>query len=132
MSISKEQANPKKTKRTGSEKRLRPGIVGFRVTDAEREELEAAADKAGLTLGSYIRSCVLSAPQTRAVRRPPIEKALLAQLLGQIGKVGGNIHQIVKHLNFGEGVDRAQLRSALTSFEEAVAAIMEAMGRKAP
>lgn len=129
MSIPAEQT---KKKKTGSETRLRPSIVGFRVTAAEREELEAAAEKAGLTLGSYIRACALAVPKTRAVRRPPVEKVLLAQLLGQIGKVGGNIHQIVKRLNFGEGVDRLELRSALAAFEGAAAAVMQALGYRTP
>ena len=129
MSNPEQPASTKKGKRSGSETRTRGGIIGVRVSVAERAELEAAADRAGLTLGSYIRERVLSAPQTRAVRRPPIEKKLLAQLLGQLGRVGGNIHQIVKHMNFGTGVMHDELRSALASFEEAAAAIMEAMGR---
>lgn len=129
MSNPEQPASTRKGKRSGSETRARGGIIGVRVSVAERDELEAAADRAGLTLGSYIRERVLSAPQTRAVRRPPIEKKLLAQLLGQLGRVGGNIHQIVKHMNFGTGVMHDELRSALASFEEAAAAIMEAMGR---
>ena len=123
-------ASTKKGKTSGSENRHRAGIVGIRVSISERAELEEAAERAGLTLGSYIRERVLSAPKTRAVRRPPVEKKLLAQLLGKLGKVGGNIHQIVKHMNFGSGVMHDELSTALTSFEEAAAAIMEAMGRK--
>lgn len=122
-------ASRQKKKSSGSEKRQRTPIIGFRVSDSERAELEEAAERAGLTLGSYVRQCVLTAPKTRAVRRPPVEKVLLAQLLGQLGRVGGNIHQIVKHMNFGGGVMHDELRSALSSFEEAAAAIMDAMGR---
>ena len=54
---------------------------------------------------------------------------MLAQLLGQLGRVGGNIHQIVKHMNFGSGVMHDELRPALASFEAAAAAILQAMGR---
>lgn len=129
MSTPEQPASAKKGKRSGSETRARSGIIGLRVSPEERAELEAAAERAGLTLGSYIRERVLSAPKTRAVRRPPIEQKLLAQLLGQLGKAGGNIHQIVKHMNFGSGVMHDELRSALASFEEAAAAIMEVMGR---
>ena len=50
--------------------------------------LEQAAELAGLSLGSYVRQRVLTAPKTRAVRRPPIEQKLLAQLLGQLGVYG--------------------------------------------
>ena len=116
-------------KRSGSENRARGGVVAFRVNAEERAELEQAAELAGLSLGSYVRQRVLTSPKTRAVRRPPIEQKLLAQLLGQLGKAGGNIHQILKHMNFGAGVMHNELRSALASFEEAAGAIMEAMGR---
>lgn len=116
-------------KRSGSENRARGNIVAFRVSQEERAELEQAAELAGLTLGSYVRQRVLTAPKTRAVRRPPIEQKLLAQLLGQLGRVGGNIHQIVKHMNFGSGVMHDELRPALASFEAAAAAILQAMGR---
>ena len=116
-------------KRSGSENRARGGIVAFRVSEEERAELEQAAELAGLTLGSYVRQRVLAAPKTRAVRRPPIEQKLLAQLLGQLGRVGGNIHQIVKHMNFGSGVMHDELRPALASFEAAAEAILQAMGR---
>ena len=116
-------------KRSGSENRARGGVVAFRVSAEERAELEEKAELSGLSLGSYVRQCVLTAPKTRTVRRPPIEQKLLAQLLGQLGKTGGNIHQILKHMNFGAGVMHSELRSALVSFEEAAGAIMEAMGR---
>ena len=116
-------------KRSGSENRARGGVVAFRVSAEERAELEEKAELAGLSLGSYVRQCVLIAPKTRTVRRPPIEQKRLAQLLGQLGKAGGNIHQILKHMNFGAGVMHDELRSALVSFEEAAAASMEAMGR---
>ena len=119
--------NPKS--RSGSEVRQRGGLIAFRVSESERAELEKKADRVGLTLGSYIRQCALSAPQTRAVRRPPIDQKILAQLLGQLGRVGGNIHQIAKHMNFGTGVLDDEVRTALTAFEGAAASIMEAMGR---
>lgn len=70
-------ASRKKKKSSGSEKRQRTPIIGFRVSDSERAELEEAAERAGLTLGSYVRQRVLTAPKTRAVRRPPIEKLFL-------------------------------------------------------
>ena len=116
-------------KRSGSENRARGGVVAFRVSEEERAELEQAAELAGLTLGSYVRQRVLTAPKTRAVRRPPIEQKVLAQLLGQLGRVGGNIHQIVRHMNFGGVVMHDELRPALASFEEAAEAILQAMGR---
>lgn len=122
-------ASLSKKKKSGTNTRQRGGVIGFRVSESERAELEKAAERAGLTLGSYVRARLLSAPKTRAVRRPPIEQKLLAQLLGQLGRAGGNIHQIVKHMNFGSGVMHDELRAALKAFEESAASIMESMGR---
>src|ERR1700687_4508117 len=75
-------------KRGGSEKRERNPIIGFRATDGERAQIEASAPRAGLTVGSYVRSRALGKPTTRAVRRPTVETAQLAQLLGDAGRRG--------------------------------------------
>jgi hypothetical protein len=69
-------------KRSGSEKRKRAPILGFRATDEQPAQIEAAAQKAGLTVGLYVRSRALAKPTTRAVRRPPVETAQLTLLLG--------------------------------------------------
>ena len=129
MDTAEKPENLLKKKKSGSETRHRAGIIGIRVSAQERAELEEAAGQAGLTLGSYVRERVLTAPKTRAVKRPPFEKKLLAQILGQLGKAGGNIHQIVKRMNYGEGIVHVELKEALASFEEAASAVMEAMGR---
>lgn len=121
-----------KKKASGTEARKRPGIIGFRVSGEERAEIEAAAERAGLSTGSYVRARILTAPKTRAVKKPPIERALLAKLLGQLGKAGGNIHQIVKRMNYKECVESAALLSALADYRESAAAIMQAMGRQPP
>src|SRR5580692_12030148 len=91
-------------KRSGSEKRKRAPIIGFRATDEERAQIEAAAQRAGLTVGSYVRSCSLAKPTTRAVRRPPVETAQLAQLLGMLGAVGGAARTILQKHDAGESV----------------------------
>src|SRR5271163_2967078 len=82
--------------RSGSETRKRAPIIGFRATDQERAKIEADARRAGLTVGSYVRSRALKRPETRAVRRPPVETAQLAKLLGMLGAVGGAVTQIAK------------------------------------
>jgi hypothetical protein len=116
--------------RSGSETRQRGGIIGFRATPAERAEIEAAAERSGLTIGSYIRAVVLSAHETRSKRRPTIERQALAQLLAQLGRVSGNVYQISKALNFQEPVD-ADIPSVLAEVKAVGAAIMHALGRDA-
>lgn len=132
MESVKNAGDRKKPRPSGSETRKLSRIKGFRINDEEAAEIEAAAARAGLSFGSYIRLCVLTAPKTRAVKTPSVERTLLAQLLGQLGKVGGNIHQIVKRMNYKEGVESAALLSALADFRETAAAIMQAMGRRPP
>jgi hypothetical protein len=118
------------TTRSGSETRQRTGIIGFRATATERAELEAAAERSGLTLGSYIRAKVLAAPQTRSRRRPTIEREALAQLLALLGRISGNVYQISRSLNFGETVTE-DIPSVMAEVKAAGAAIMHALGREA-
>jgi hypothetical protein len=115
--------------RSGSETRQRGGIIGFRATAAERAEIEAAAERSGLTPSSYIRATVLAAPQTRSRRRPSIEREALAQLLAQLGRISGNVYQISRSLNFRDPV-AADIPSVLAEVKAAGAAIMHALGRE--
>lgn len=117
-------------KRSGSGTRKRSLVVRFRATEDERAAIATDAERAGLTVGSYIRTRLLTAPETRATRRLTVERRLLAQLLGQLGRVGGNMHQITKHLNFGERITHAELQTALAEFRDAAHAIMQTLGKR--
>jgi uncharacterized protein (DUF1778 family) len=117
-------------KRSGSETRKRAPIIGFRATDEERAQIEAAAERVGLTVGSYVRSRALAKPTTRAIRRPPVETAQLAQLLGILGAAGGAIQVIVKKHDGVEQVTAAEVQNALTVFREAAQAILQALGKR--
>src|SRR5271154_6459852 len=99
-------------KRSGSETRKRAPIIGFRATDHERAQIEAAAQRAGLTVGSYVRSRALAKPTTRAVRRPPVETVQLARLLGMLGAVGGRI-QAIGQKHGGAKVIASEIQGAL-------------------
>jgi hypothetical protein len=117
-------------KRSGSETRKRAPIIGFRATDEERAKIEAAAQRAGLTVGSYVRSRALSKPTTRAVRRPPVETAQLAKLLGMLGAAGGAIQQAAKRQTANTGVVSPELLAAAGDFREAAATIIQALGKR--
>lgn len=113
----------------GSNKRQRGRMLSIRLTDAEAEQLEAAANRAGLSLGGYARQTLLDAPPPRASRRPPIERAELARLLAHVGKLGSNINQLTKYGNMGRLVDDPALAAAAADIAELRAAIMAALGR---
>jgi hypothetical protein len=117
-------------RRSGSEKRKRVSPIGFRATEEERQKIQAAADRAGLTVGSYVRSCSLKTPTTRAVRRPPVATAQLAQLLGLLGAVGGELQRIAKRLDGAEATSDAEIHAALAKFREAASAILQALGKR--
>jgi len=108
----------------------RPQMVPFRVTPEERAQIEDAADRAGLSTGSYVRARALQRAVTLTTRRPPVERTELARLLGLMGKVGGNLHQLVRGLNFGRTVPLVDARDAIAGVEAAAAEIIRTLGRR--
>ncbi len=113
----------------GSEKRLRSAHLTIRLTADERATIDGAADRAGLTAGSYARQALLGAPQPRQIRRPPVERKELARLLGEIGKVGSNLNQLTKAFHSGTLIYEGELDAALAGVMEVRAAILTALGR---
>lgn len=108
--------------------------VHIRVTADERAALKAAAERLEMTLGPYVVSAALNAPKRRAVRRPAVERAALAQLLGQLGKAGSNVNQLAKTANQTGRLDgiEAEAEAAIQAMREAGEAISAAlrMGRR--
>jgi hypothetical protein len=96
-----EGAQPK-PRRSGSERRQKGRIVPFRVSATEYAELDALAEREGLTIGSYVRSRVLTTPTTRAIRRPVAEVELLRRYLNELHKIGSNINQTTRRINMGD------------------------------
>ena len=121
----------KPNRASGSEKRQRTKLAMIRLTPVEHSQAENAASNAGLTLSSYARTQMLNAAPPRSVRRPPIEKALLARILGQLGKAGSNLNQLARYLNSGDEVLDDDVRAAILEVRAAVAAVMQALGRGA-
>ena len=109
----------------------RPTRLPFRVTEVERAKIEDRADRAGLTPGSYIRARALQRPVTLTTRRPPIDKADLARLLGLLGLAGSNINQVARQLNSDGAVPLVDVREAIAQVQTAAVAIIESLGRKA-
>lgn len=102
-----------------------------RLTPQELATVEAAASNAGLSVSSYSRLQMLGGgrPPPRSVRRPPIEKELLARLLGQVGKAGSNVNQIARSANMGDQ-DFFGTAETLQELREAAQAIQAALGRQ--
>lgn len=117
--------------RHGSETRKKSYVVASRFDAEEFAELDEAASRAGLTRSSYLRVQSLAKPKTRSTRRAPVEKELLARLLGQIGKIGSNLNQIARASNMGLGV-RSDLSGLMGELRTLIPPIMRALGRSPP
>lgn len=123
-----EKVPPKATRR-GTEQRQKSLLVTSRYSPAEFQELDAAASRAGLTRASFQRVQSLGTPKTRSTRRPPIERELLAKLLGQLGRIGSNVNQVAHAANLGAKA-RPDWEATRAEVQEAARAIIAAMGRE--
>ena len=110
-------------------KNPRNAWVHIRVTADERAALEAAAERVEMTLGPYVVSAALNAPKRRATRKPAVERAALAQLLGLIGKAGSNVNQLAKIANQAGhlGGIEAETEAAIRDIRDAAKAISATM-----
>lgn len=120
---------PRKS-RSGSETRKRKSPISFRASDEEQAIIEAAADRAGLTVSSYVRSRALAKPTTRAVRRPPVATAQLAQLLGMLGAVAGEVQRIARLPDASDSGTEMQTTAALAALRQAASAILQVLGKR--
>lgn len=124
-----EQSPRSSRKKSGTETRQRQRRLVIRLAAEEWEQIAAQADASGLTLASYGRARMLVKPTTRAVRRPPVNVKILARVLAQLGRVGGNLHQLVRLLNFGDYDALTDAPAVLAELRQVSAAIMGALGQ---
>jgi Bacterial mobilisation protein (MobC) len=103
-------------------------LPATRVTPELRDRVDAEAAAAGLSLGAFMRAKLDGTPGPRAKRNPGPETVLLAQLLGQCGKVGSNLNQIAYRLNSDGELDFPELEDAIAEIRSVSAAIMRALG----
>ena len=99
------------------------------MTAAEYAEIEEASARESLSIGGYVRSRSLSAPTTRASRRPPVDAQALARLQGEMNRVGSNIHQLLRFFRFGGTPASDEIIAAFAGYREVIAAILETLGR---
>lgn len=115
--------------RSGSQTRKKLHMVTTGYDAEELARLDEAASRAGLTRASFQRVQTLAQPKTRSTRRAPVEKELLARLLGQLGKCGSNLNQIAKAANL-DRAERADVAAAVAEVRAAAEVVITAMGRK--
>jgi hypothetical protein len=100
-------------------------IKGFRLTQAEAEELSRRAAEAGMKESEYLRLCLKSRPNDF----PEIRK-LLRELINEVNHVGNNVNQIARKTNAGEGGpgDRARLLAYMMRLSTGMSRVVEELG----
>lgn len=121
---------PKKERtRSGSENRQRHPRVYARVSETERAKIESYAAAHGMSVGAYLRWLAIDHPETRAVRHPLADVQLLAQIKGQVGRLGGNLHQLLRLANRGDMPWVEEVAVAAKEVSDFLAAAREALKR---
>lgn len=97
--------------------------VAFRVTDAERLQIEAAAAAAGLSVSEYARALILTARPPRRSR-----DKVSAGTLAELNRVGVNLNQITRALNRNPQAVPASLPQVVSEVRAAVERLAEGDG----
>ncbi len=117
--------------RSGTQTRQRTLRPSMACTPGERALLDAAAERAGMSVSMFMRHQCLGAAGPRAIRRPPIERVVLAALLAQLGPIRACINQIAKAANT-TGRVLPDADKAIADVTAAAEEIMRALGKKRP
>ena len=128
MSGKPENAPAAKPTRSGSQNRQRKRHVFVNLSESEYAAVADQANRSGLSLSSLARAALLGA-DVPVTRRPPVEKALLAQALGQLGKIGSNLNQIAHRSNLGRDPMDGLIEAEMIQLRQVRDAIMGALGR---
>lgn len=124
-----EQPAPKK--RHGTEKRQRQKVTPIRWEMAEFNKVAARANRAGLSFGAFMRALGLDGDSgARSLRIPPVDKQVLLQYQGQLGRLNNNANQIARGINEDEFYDLPELRSMLKDYVAFRDAIFVALGKE--
>ena len=111
-----------------SNSRKRNKTIAIRVDETEAAQLAAFAERAGLSIGAFIRQQILDAEPPRQSRRPPVEKELLAYAMRHIGKIGSNVNQLARRANHGNVPHPDNIEEACAAMLELRDAVLEALG----
>ena len=122
---------PAAKKRHGTEKRQRQKVTPIRWEMAEFNKVASKANRAGLTFGAFMRALALDGDAgARSQRIPPIDKQILLQYQGQLGRLNNNANQIARGINEDEFYDLPELRLVLKDYVTMRDAIFLALGKE--
>ncbi len=109
-----------------SKKREAP--ISYRPPAALREEFLRRIQRSGLSTSAFITRAIFDREVPRQSRRPPVERAELARLLGQCARLRDELHEI----GLAQGEDSGVALVVEAAKDELIAmraALLKAMGR---
>ena len=121
---------PPPRRKSGTETRQLKGRLNVRCTEAQRQTIAQAADAAGLSLSAYVLAVALNKSLDRNAAVSKIDRGMLAQLLGKLGKIGSNINQIAHQLNAGRNAGAAEINAIKPVMLALRNDIMKALGKR--
>lgn len=80
---------------------MRGKIVRIRVSDAELSALKSLAVARGISLSDLLRRAGLGI-RMPARRFDQADATILVRTLGELGRIGGNLNQLVRRANVGK------------------------------
>jgi hypothetical protein len=116
----------------GTETRQRDKLFQIRVSADELVAIGEAADRRGLSPASYARERLLGHEPPRAVRRPPLDRVLVSQLLATLGPIGGELRRLSERFQDPalSVPDRARIDKAFDEISTMRDALMLALRRE--
>ncbi|MFI0459442.1 MAG: hypothetical protein ACH254_17805 [Candidatus Thiodiazotropha endolucinida] len=113
---------------TEKKKETRPAPISYRPPAHLRDEFQARVEKSGLSVSAFLTKCVFDKSSPRQTRRPPLEKKLIAKLLGEAARIRDALHEISLR---GDCLENAFLvEQAVEELTAIRTSLMKAMGRK--
>lgn len=101
-------------------------LPAVRLTDAERIDLEAKAERAGVPLSEWVRHELLQAP----LPRPAVSgrNRMDASMITELNRIGVNVNQIARQVNRGRDHDPHHLDAVLHELHTALQAVTRSYG----
>jgi len=113
---------------SGSDKRRRGVTLSARFSEEEAAAARESADRAGMTVASLIRVCVLDDDRKpRPTRRAPVSTTLLSRILRALGPVADSLRQIAEQPQIGR--EDPALKEALSQLGDISLLCLQLMGR---
>jgi uncharacterized protein (DUF1778 family) len=116
---------------SGSETRQRNQLLQIRLSKEEWTQICEAADRVGLSPSSHARAVLLASKVIRSVRRPPIDRTAVAQLLAILGQAATDLRTLARPSSAvgANDNDRDKLADCLSQVSEMRDALMGALRR---